>query len=86
MISTAADRAKADQKKRDEALKTLIDFWRKYKKEYTEVRQQEIEAGKKCYAVEKKIKAFAKEADIQVDSISPEGELLVVIDRHVRII
>jgi hypothetical protein len=78
--------AKNLQENRDASLKALTEFWRAHKKEYVEARSKEIEFGKKAYKIEKIIKGRAKDADIVVDGVTPEGDLMVVIDRHVRII
>lgn len=78
--------AKREQERRDTALRKLTEFWAAHKKEYVEVRGKEIEFGKKAHKIEKMIKAWGKDADLSIDGVTPEGELMVVIDRHVRII
>lgn len=78
--------AKKRQEDRDAAIQRLTKFWAEHKKEYVEVRSKEIEFGKKAHKIEKQIKAWAKDADLVVDDVTPDGELMVVIDRHVRII
>lgn len=77
---------RAQQEAHDAAMKALVEFWNAHKAEYVADRKKEIEFGNKCHKVEKSLKKKAKEIGLHEIDVTPDGELLVVVDRHVRIV
>lgn len=83
---TTTKAAKSQQEERDAAMKALVEYWEAHRKEYVENRTKEIEFGSKCAKVEKALKKKAKEVGLLEVDVTADGELLVVVDRHVRIV
>jgi hypothetical protein len=72
-----------DQKRKDAELE-LKKLWAKEKAAYTEWAAKHYELGKKMYAVDKRLKALAKEAGIEIVHITQSGEVEIVVERHTK--
>jgi len=53
---------------------------------YTKLSEEHYEIGKRLYEMDKALKALGKEAGLEITSVSKNGEVFVVVERHTKVL